>query len=102
MLRVCDHTACESCPDSLQFVLWSFRTPSAKTGTHPVLSRVKYGTVNQALHSSEDLKCVELNLPEVPEARLLLFLKEGGIKSLFLNQLSFKSAVPIRSRGNPE
>lgn len=68
-----------------------------KTRTHPVLSRMKYDTGNQVLHNSENFKGLKLNRPEVPEARLLLFLTEGVISSPLL-----KRALPIGSRGNPE
>lgn len=75
----------------------SCRAPFAKTRTHPVLSRMKYDTGNQVLHNSENFKGLKLNRPEVPEARLLLFLTEGVISSPLL-----KRALPIGSRGNPE
>lgn len=76
MLRVCDHTACENCTESLQFILWSCRTQFAKSRTHPVLSRIKCDTGIEVLYTSENFQGGMLNFPEVPEARLLLFLTE--------------------------
>lgn len=71
-----------------------------KKRNHPVLSRMKYDTENQALCTSENRKHLQLSLPEAPEARLLVSVEGGRIRSPLL--IAFKSAVPIRSRGNLE